>query len=69
MEDVIIGRSVWVGAGSLIQAGVRIGDKTVIGAGSVVTKNIPSGSLACGVPARVKKKIAFSREETSYVKS
>lgn len=69
VEDVIIGRSVWVGAGSLIQAGVRIGDNTVIGAGSVVTKNIPSGSLACGVPARVKKKIPFLREDTSYVKS
>jgi len=61
VEEVVIGRSVWIGAGSIIQVGVRIGDRVVIGTGSVVTKNIPSDSLAYGVPAQVKGKL-FSQE-------
>lgn len=68
VEGVVIGRSVWIGAGSIIQAGVRIGDRVVIGTGSVVTKNIPCDSLAYGVPASVKRKIIFLREYLSYVK-
>ena len=69
VEGVVIGRSVWIGAGSIIQAGVRIGDRVVIGTGSVVTKNIPCDSLAYGVPASVKRKIIFLREDLSYVKN
>jgi len=63
VEEVVIGKSVWIGAGSIIQVGMRIGDRVVIGAGSVVTKNIPCDSLAYGVPAQVRGKL-FSQERT-----
>ena len=56
-RPVLIGSDVWIGAGVRILAGVHIGDRVVIGAGAVVTKDIPSGSLAVGVPARVIKNI------------
>lgn len=54
-RKVTIGKGVWVGANSLILPGVAIGDDCVIGAGSVVTRDIPSGSIAVGSPARVIK--------------
>lgn len=50
---VIIGNYVFIGASSIIMPGVTIGDGAIIGAGSVVTKDIPSNSLAVGVPAKV----------------
>lgn len=50
---VTIGDNVWIGAGVMILPGVSIGDNVVIGAGSVVTKDIPSDSLAVGNPCRV----------------
>tara|TARA_Y200000002_G_scaffold373638_1_gene373084 strand:- start:420 stop:1001 length:582 start_codon:yes stop_codon:yes gene_type:complete len=53
--DIIVEDDVWIGAGSIINAGVRIGAGTVIGAGSVVTKDIPSNSIAAGVPAKIIK--------------
>ncbi len=62
VEEVVIGRSVWIGAGTIIQAGVRIGDRVVIGTGTIVTRNIPSDSLAYGIPAHVKGKL-FSQVE------
>ena len=52
---VNIGEDVWIGAGCRILRGVNIGDKCVIGAGSVVTRDIPSYSVAVGSPARVIK--------------
>ena len=52
---VIIGNDVWIGANSTILPGVTIGDFVVVAAGSVVTKNVPSGVLVAGVPAEVKK--------------
>ncbi len=52
-----IGEDVWVGGGALILAGVRIGSRAVIGAGSVVTRDIPEGVLAAGNPCRVIKEI------------
>ena len=54
---VHIGRNCWIGAGVLIMPGVTIGDNTVIGAGSVVTKDVPSNVLAFGVPCRVQREI------------
>ena len=54
---VHIGRNCWIGAGVLIMPGVTIGDNTVIGAGSVVTKDIPANVLAFGSPCRVQREI------------
>lgn len=54
---VRIGRNVWIGGGAQIMPGVTIGDDTVIGAGSVVTRDIPSGVVAVGVPCRVVREI------------
>lgn len=52
-RPVAIGSDVWVGAGALVLPGVRIGSRTVIGAGSVVTRDVPGGVLAAGNPCRV----------------
>ncbi len=54
---VHIGKNCWIGAGALIMPGVTIGDNTVIGAGSVVTKDIPSNVVAVGNPCRVMRPI------------
>lgn len=54
--DVIIGCNTWIGANVFITEGVKIGDYCVIGANAVVTKDIPSNSVAAGVPAVVIKK-------------
>jgi maltose O-acetyltransferase len=48
---------VWVGAGALILPGVTIGDGAVIGAGSVVTRDVPAGVFAAGNPCRVIREI------------
>lgn len=52
-KPVNIGRNVWIGGHSVICPGVAIGDDTVIGAGSVVVRDIPSGKVAVGNPCRV----------------
>ena len=56
-SPITIGNDVWIGAGALILPGVTIGDRTVIGAGSVVTRDIPSDVLAVGNPCRVLRPI------------
>lgn len=56
-EPVRIGHRVWIGAGVHINPGVRIGDDTIIGSGSVVTKDVPAGVIAAGVPCRVVRPI------------
>ena len=50
---VTIGNNVWIGGGAILLPGVTIGENSVIGAGSVVTKDIPSNSVALGNPCRV----------------
>lgn len=57
-KPVEIGSDVWVGGGALILAGVRIGSRSVIGAGSVVTRDIPDGVFAAGNPCRVIRELA-----------
>lgn len=52
-KPVEIGSDVWVGGGAIICPGVRIGSRSVIGAGSVVTRDVPEGVLAAGNPCRV----------------
>lgn len=54
---VHIGNNVWIGAGVTILPGVKIGDNTVIGAGSVVTKDIPANVVAIGSPCKVFRDI------------
>lgn len=54
---VIIGHDCWIGANSTILPGVSIGDYCVVAAGSVVTKDVPSGTMVAGVPAVFKKKL------------
>ena len=56
-KPVEIGSDVWVGAGALILPGVRVGSRAVIGAGSVVTRDVPEGVLAAGNPCRVIREI------------
>jgi maltose O-acetyltransferase len=56
-KPVDIGSDVWVGGGALILPGVRIGSRTVIGAGSVVTRDVPDGVLAVGNPCRVVRSV------------
>lgn len=52
-----IGNRVWLGAGVMVMPGVTIGDNCVIGAGSIVTKDIPANSLAYGSPCKVIREI------------
>lgn len=56
-SPVKIGKNVWIGSDCTILPGVEIGDGAVIGAGSVVTKNVPANSVVVGSPARVIKQI------------
>lgn len=64
---VHIGSNCWLGAGVIVLPGVTIGDNTVIGAGSVVTKDIPSDVVAVGAPCRVMRPIG-ERDKEFYFK-
>lgn len=55
--DITIGRGCWIASGAIITGGVTIGDNVIVAAGAVVTRDVPSGCLVAGVPARVIKKI------------
>ena len=56
-EPITIGDNVWLGAGVIVCPGVRIGNDTVVGAGSVVTRDLPGGVVAFGAPAKVRRSI------------
>ena len=62
-KPVMIGKNVWIGGSTVICPGVTIGDRTIIGAGSVVTKNIPADVVAAGNPCRIIR--TLNREEGS----
>ena len=62
---VHIGHTCWIGAGAVILPGVTVGDNTVIGAGSVVTKDIPANVVAVGNPCRVLRPIS-DRDKKYY---
>lgn len=65
-KDVHIGDNVWIGAGVVIVPGVRIGKNSVIGGGSVVTKDIPENVVAVGNPCRVLREIGERDREYFY---
>jgi len=54
-KPILVGRDVWIGRGSCILPGVTIGEGAVIGANSVVTRDVPDFAIAAGVPAKVIK--------------
>ncbi len=56
-KDVHIGNNVWIGAGVIILPGITIGDNSIIGAGSVVTKDVPNNVVAVGNPCRIIKNL------------
>jgi len=59
---VVIGENVWIGTGASILKGVKIGDNAVVGAESVVTKDVEANSIVAGNPARVVEKVPGSSE-------
>lgn len=66
-SPITIGNGVWVGEQCLVLEGVHIGDKAVIGANSVVTKDIPAYCMAVGSPAKVIKKFNFETKSWERV--
>ncbi len=56
-KPIEVGNNVWIGGNVVVLPGVRIGDNCIIGAGSIVTKDIPENSIAVGNPCRVIKKV------------
>ncbi len=54
-NKVIVGNDVWIGTKAIIMGGVKIGDGAIIGAGSIVTKDVPDYAVAVGIPAKVIK--------------
>jgi len=61
LKPVTIGNNVWITSNITILGGVTIGDNTIIGAGSIVNKDIPSGVFATGNPCKVIKEINFKK--------
>lgn len=55
--EVVIGNNVWIGDKATILAGVHIGDNVIVAANAVVTKDVPSNTMAAGVPARIIKSL------------
>ena len=66
-KPIHIGKNVWLGGDVKILAGVSIGDNTIIGTGSIVTKDIPSNVVAVGNPCKVIKEIT-DKDKTDYLK-
>jgi maltose O-acetyltransferase len=56
-EPIVIGDNVWLGGGVIVLPGVTIGENTVVGAGAVVTRDLPANVVAVGIPARVVRSL------------
>ena len=56
-KPIYIGKRVWIGSGSILLPGVRIGDNSIVGAGSVVTKDVPPNTIVAGNPAKFIKNL------------
>lgn len=54
---IVLGKNVWIGANATVLPGVTIGDGSIVAAGAVVTRDLPPGVIAGGVPARIIRKI------------
>lgn len=69
IKPIVVGNNVHIGIGSIIMPGVHIGDNCIIGCGAIVTKDIPDGSIAAGVPARVIEDIDtyIEKNRESYI--
>ena len=65
---VHIGRNCWIGAGAIILPGITVGDNVVVGAGSVVTKDLPSNVVAVGNPCKVLREVG-QRDREYYFKN
>ncbi len=65
---VRIGKNCWIGAGAIILPGITIGDNTVVGAGSVVTKDLPANVVAVGNPCRILREIG-ERDKVYYYRN
>jgi galactoside O-acetyltransferase len=65
IEPVVIGDKCWIGFGAVILKGVQLGHGVVVGANSVVTRDVPSGSIVAGNPARIVGKIQFATDQKS----
>jgi acetyltransferase-like isoleucine patch superfamily enzyme len=52
-RDVVVGSNVWIGYGACILRGVHVGDNSIIGTNSVVTKDVPANAVVAGIPARI----------------
>ena len=57
VKSVHIGKNVWLGAGAIILPGVTVGENSIVAAGAVVTKDVPSNTIVGGVPAKYIKNI------------
>ncbi len=55
-KPIRLGRNVWIGSGAIILPGVTVGDDAIIGAGSVVTRDVPPGATSAGNPARIRNR-------------
>jgi len=53
MRDVEVGSNVWIGYGACVLRGVRVGDNSIVGTNSVVTRDVPANAVVAGIPARV----------------
>ncbi|MDM4018115.1 sugar O-acetyltransferase [Roseiconus lacunae] len=62
-KPVTVGNDVWIGGRAILCPGVTIGDRSVVGAGAVVTKDVPDGVLVAGNPARVLRTLERPAEE------
>ncbi|MGH2980912.1 MAG: DapH/DapD/GlmU-related protein, partial [Solirubrobacterales bacterium] len=61
-RETVVGSNVWVGYGACVLRGVRVGDNSVIGTNSVVTRDVPANSVVGGVPAKVLRTRGAPRE-------
>jgi maltose O-acetyltransferase len=67
-KPITVGNNVWLGGGVIVCPGVTIGDDTVVGAGAVVTRDLPAGVVAAGNPARVQREVG-ERDRVTTPKS